>query len=73
MLLRHSVINPRNDVAGAKAVDDSPERADERADDADGFFAFAQEIIQERERGVPLRCAHPIELLDAAINGTSLP
>jgi glycolate oxidase iron-sulfur subunit len=26
-----------------------------------------------RESGVALRCAHPIELLDAAINGTSLP
>jgi glycolate oxidase iron-sulfur subunit len=26
-----------------------------------------------RESGVTLRCAHPIELLDAAINGTSLP
>jgi glycolate oxidase iron-sulfur subunit len=26
-----------------------------------------------RESGVNLRCAHPIELLDAAINGTSLP
>ena len=25
-----------------------------------------------RERGVALRAAHPIELLDAAINGTSL-
>ena len=26
-----------------------------------------------RESGVTLRCAHPIELLDAAINGTSIP
>jgi hypothetical protein len=26
-----------------------------------------------RERGIHMRSAHPVELLDAAINGTSLP